>query len=156
VIVETTATAIGAGGTAATVVGAMAIDVTIAAIDPDVFAGAGAEAEAVAAATGRAPAPCRQRRTRETAAIRSAAMLLFAFAASAGSVPASARGSGVNKDAMTMQDCKDRLALPVNKRAKSEDPQINLDAICANMLSARRSANKAPASVPSPASAPRR
>lgn len=43
---------------------------------------------------------------------------------------------GINKDAMTMQECRDRLAMPVKDRPRSDDPQVNKDAVCRNMLSA--------------------
>lgn len=41
----------------------------------------------------------------------------------------------INKDAMTMQACRDRLNQPKSQRIKSEDPRVDLDAICVNMLS---------------------
>jgi hypothetical protein len=42
---------------------------------------------------------------------------------------------GINKDAMTMQECRERLAAPLKERPQSDDPRINLDAMCRNMLS---------------------
>jgi hypothetical protein len=42
---------------------------------------------------------------------------------------------GINKDAMTMQECRDRLAAPANERPPSDDPRINKDGMCRNMLS---------------------
>jgi len=42
---------------------------------------------------------------------------------------------GINKDAMTMQECRDRLAAPPKQRPQSDDSRINLDAMCKNMLS---------------------
>jgi hypothetical protein len=43
---------------------------------------------------------------------------------------------GINKDAMTMQECRDRLAVPANERPPSDDPRVNKDAVCTSMLSA--------------------
>ena len=45
--------------------------------------------------------------------------------------------SGINKDAMTMQECRERLAAPVKDRPPSEDG-IDIDAMCRNMLSASK------------------
>jgi hypothetical protein len=42
---------------------------------------------------------------------------------------------GINKDAMTMQECRDRLAAPANERPPSDDLRINIDGMCRNMLS---------------------
>jgi hypothetical protein len=42
---------------------------------------------------------------------------------------------GINKDAMTMQECRDRLAAPANERPPSDDPRIHIDGMCRNMLS---------------------
>lgn len=44
--------------------------------------------------------------------------------------------SGINKDAMTMQECRDRLAAPPKERPPSDDPEIDIDAMCKNMLGA--------------------
>jgi hypothetical protein len=63
--------------------------------------------------------------------------------------------SGINKDAMTMQECRDRLAAPANERPASDDPRINLDAMCTNMLSAE-ARHKAVRAAPPSASAPSR
>jgi hypothetical protein len=43
---------------------------------------------------------------------------------------------GINKDAMTMQECGDRLDAPPNERPQSDDPRVDLDGMCRNMLSA--------------------
>lgn len=42
---------------------------------------------------------------------------------------------GANKDSMTMQECRDRLNAPAKERPASDDPRVNLDAMCLNMLS---------------------
>lgn len=80
------------------------------------------------------------------ASILSLALGARAFAADSGSYAPPVK-SGINKDAMTMQECRDRLAAPVKARPSSDDPQINLDAMCTNMLSAeaRRKAGRATA-----------
>jgi hypothetical protein len=56
----------------------------------------------------------------------------FAFAADA------TAKWGINKDAMTMQECRDRLALPLKDRPKSDEPELNKDRMCENMLSVER------------------
>jgi len=88
-------------------------------------------------------------------AAATALVLAMVVGLSTPSADAVARGSGINRDAMTMQDCKDRLALPRSQRPRSEDPDINLDAICANMLSADRRASKQAPPARRPASATR-
>ena len=40
----------------------------------------------------------------------------------------------INKDAMTLQTCRDRLAQPKNQRIKPMDPGLDLDGMCMNML----------------------
>jgi hypothetical protein len=69
-----------------------------------------------------------------------------AFAADSGAYAPPVK-SGINKDAMTMQECRDRLAAPAKERPSSDDPLINLDAMCRNMLGAegRRKAGRAAA-----------
>jgi len=62
--------------------------------------------------------------------------------------------AGINKDALTMQDCRDRLALPKDKRRKSDDPRVDLDGVCENMLSAKETPK--PASAKASASTPDR
>ena len=49
---------------------------------------------------------------------------------------------GINRDAMTMQECRDRLAAPVKERPPSDDPSIDKDAICKNMLSVDKQSHK--------------
>jgi hypothetical protein len=62
------------------------------------------------------------------------------FATAAEAAPASAsqiapaRMGSINNDAMTMQRCRERLALPKNARPKDDDPRVDLDAVCTNML----------------------
>ena len=53
--------------------------------------------------------------------------------------------TGINKDAMTMQECRDRLAAPKRDRPPSDDPAINKDAVCANMLGADKTTHRPPA-----------
>lgn len=71
-------------------------------------------------------------------AIRVFRFLVTAVSLSVVSTPGAVRGFGINQDAMTMQDCRDRLAQPIGVRAKSQDRTIDLDAVCLNMLSAAR------------------
>lgn len=40
----------------------------------------------------------------------------------------------INNNAMTMQRCRARLALPKNARPKDGDPRVDLDAVCHGML----------------------
>jgi hypothetical protein len=64
--------------------------------------------------------------------------LLGVTGANAGPPPSSyvaPSKQGINKDAMTMQECRDRLAAPANERPPSDDPRINIDGMCRNMLS---------------------
>src|SRR5262252_8915049 len=42
--------------------------------------------------------------------------------------------SGINLDAMTLDDCRARLALPKRERPRDPDARVDLDAVCANML----------------------
>ena len=60
-------------------------------------------------------------------------------------------GSGPNKDAMTMEQCRERLAMPKDRRPRSDDPRIDKDAICENMLSSEPPAKQV---APGPASKP--
>ena len=60
----------------------------------------------------------------------------------------------VNNDAMTVRGCRERLALPKASRPKDDDPRVDLDAVCRNILdSVRPKAAKPPASAARPASA---
>jgi hypothetical protein len=64
--------------------------------------------------------------------------LLGLTGANAGSQPShyvAPSKHGINKDAMTTQECRDRLAAPANERPPSDDPRINIDGMCRNMLS---------------------
>ena len=71
-------------------------------------------------------------------AAKRALAILFAGSVIVGQgVGAQPAKSGINKDAMTMQDCRDRLALPKAKRRESDDKRVDLDGICKNMLSAK-------------------
>src|SRR5450755_740795 len=82
------------------------------------------------------------------------ALLVVLFATDAAfSIDCAARGFGVNKDAMTMQDCRDRLALPASKRPKADDARIDLDAMCANMLGLPPAPKKTSRTASRPASA---
>ncbi len=61
---------------------------------------------------------------------------------------------GINSDALTMQECRARLAMPKNRRPPADDPTIDKDAICVNMLGARPPGKSSPP-TPAGASAPR-
>ena len=53
---------------------------------------------------------------------------------------------------MTMEQCRERLAMPKDRRPPTSDPRVDKDSICENMLSAERThdrARKAQASAPS-------
>ena len=50
--------------------------------------------------------------------------------------------TGINKDAMTMQECRDRLAAPKHDRPPSDDPAIDKDAVCVNMLGGDKATHK--------------
>ena len=68
------------------------------------------------------------------------AFLLITGAAVAGAVSMAASTisppslGSINNDAMTMQRCRARLALPMNARPKDDDPRVDLDAVCRGML----------------------
>ncbi|MDQ2733661.1 MAG: hypothetical protein M3Y55_01445 [Pseudomonadota bacterium] len=73
------------------------------------------------------------------ASFRTFCLALFFFAAGPFASAADAAAKwGINKDAMTMQECRDRLALPVKDRPKSDEPEVNKDRMCENMLSVER------------------
>ena len=55
--------------------------------------------------------------------------------ASSASQPGSALESGVNFDAVTVDDCQHRLALPKAQRPVDPDPRVDLDNVCRNILS---------------------
>lgn len=59
-------------------------------------------------------------------------------AASAASPPATARRGTVNDDAMTVKDCRNRLAMPKSARPRDDDPNVDLDAVCRNILDSMR------------------
>jgi hypothetical protein len=85
-----------------------------------------------------------QQRNRRKLALKACLALMLCLALT---VPfATAAGAqakwGINKDAMTMQECRDRLALPAKDRPRSDDPEVNKDAMCRNMLSASARAPK--------------
>lgn len=79
-------------------------------------------------------------------------LLVLSCLALAGSLATAASAqtkSGINKDAMTMQDCRDRLATPAKARPRSNDPAVDKDAMCRNMLSAsHRPAHAKPVARP--------
>jgi hypothetical protein len=70
-------------------------------------------------------------------------------ASSAASQIPPARVGSINNDAMTMQQCRDRLSLPKNARPKDDDPRVDLDAVCTNLL---HSSASPPSRAASPAS----
>jgi hypothetical protein len=73
------------------------------------------------------------------------------------SEPAGQLKSGVNMDALTVDDCRQRLALPKSKRAVDPDPGVDLDAVCRNILSGLKTTAppKAQAHPPNAASSAR-
>jgi hypothetical protein len=60
-------------------------------------------------------------------------------ASSAASQIPPARVGSINNDAMTMQQCRDRLSLPKHARPKDDDPRVDLDAVCTNLLHSQAS-----------------
>ena len=68
------------------------------------------------------------------------ATVLATFALGAHARPASqvspSKPSSVNDDAMTIQKCRERMAMPKKARPKDDDPQIDLDRVCENLLNA--------------------
>ena len=66
-------------------------------------------------------------------ALASTACATTASAPAASSTRAPKRGT-VNDDAMTVQDCRDRLASAKASRPKDDDPNVDLDAVCRNIL----------------------
>lgn len=42
----------------------------------------------------------------------------------------------VDKDALTVERCKERLAVPKAQRKPSDDPRVDLDAMCVHLLDA--------------------
>ena len=92
-------------------------------------------------------------RLMSTGLICAAAMLLAAESAparpsSAASQPASEMKSGINFDALTVDDCRRRLALPKSQRPVDPDPRVDLDGVCKNILAGMntKASSKAPAS----------
>ena len=84
------------------------------------------------------------------------AALCLAEAAYAATPPASAAShvapaslGNINNDAMTVKGCRERLALPKVRRPRDDDPNIDLDAVCRNMLDSKMPRIVKKASAPS-------
>lgn len=91
-------------------------------------------------ARGSAGAPlyrvsCMSARISLVAALMGAAAAAAAQSAStaASQIPPAHVGF-INNDAMTMKGCRERLALPKRARLQDDDPRVDLDGVCRNML----------------------
>ena len=68
----------------------------------------------------------------------------FAQSSLPASQPPRVLKGGINSDAMTVDDCRRRLALPKRERPSDPDPRVDLDAVCRNILDATAPGASAP------------